>query len=123
MDGLIAPGFEAVGEAFATDPRGGSALTILRDGEPVVELVEGWRDAARTDPWRPDTLVNVYSVGKPIMAAAFLADPIGGARNAGLLATKILATSDPDLSAALERFAADLAASVEEKNRALHAKL
>jgi CubicO group peptidase (beta-lactamase class C family) len=70
MNGVIASGFEAVGEAFATDPRGGSALTILRDGEPVVELVEGWRDAARTDPWRPDTLVNVYSTGKPVIAMA-----------------------------------------------------
>src|SRR5689334_19041319 len=70
MNGLIAPGFEAVGEAFATDPRGGSALTVLRGGEPVVELVEGWRDAARTDPWRPDTLVNVYSTGKPVIAMA-----------------------------------------------------
>ncbi|TDO39303.1 serine hydrolase domain-containing protein [Paractinoplanes brasiliensis] len=68
MDGLIAPGFEAVGEAFATDPRGGSALTILRAGEPVVELVEGWRDAARTEPWKTDTLVNVYSTGKPVIA-------------------------------------------------------
>lgn len=76
MNGLIAPGFEAVGEAFAMDPRGGSALTILRGGEPVVELVEGWRDAGRTDPWRPDTLVNVYSTGKPViaMAVVLLAD-------------------------------------------------
>jgi len=48
---------------------------------------------------------------------------IGGARNAGLLAVKILATSDPELTAALERFAADLEASVEQKNAALHAKL
>ncbi len=68
MDGLIAPGFEALGEAFATDPRGGSALTVLRGGEPVVELVEGWRDAARTVPWTANTLVNVYSTGKPVIA-------------------------------------------------------
>ncbi|MBB4695925.1 serine hydrolase domain-containing protein [Paractinoplanes abujensis] len=70
MNGLIAPGFEAVGEAFAADPRGGSALTILRDGEPVVEVVEGWRDAARTRPWETNTLVNVYSTGKPVIAMA-----------------------------------------------------
>ncbi|MBU2670129.1 beta-lactamase family protein [Actinoplanes bogorensis] len=67
---MIAPGFEAVGEAFATDPRGGSALTILRNGEPVVELVEGWRDAARTVAWDSRTLVNVYSTGKPVIAMA-----------------------------------------------------
>jgi CubicO group peptidase (beta-lactamase class C family) len=72
MAGLIAPGFEAVGEAFATDPRGGSALTVLRDGEPVVELVEGWRDEARTEPWQTNTLVNVYSTGKPVIAMAVM---------------------------------------------------
>jgi CubicO group peptidase (beta-lactamase class C family) len=72
MDGLIASGFEAVGDAFATDPRGGSALTVLRDGVPVIDVCEGWRDAARTVPWDARTLVNVYSVGKPIMAAAVL---------------------------------------------------
>src|SRR3954447_2252280 len=72
MEGLIAPGFEAVGEAFAADPRGGSALTVLRDGEPVVEVREGWRDTARTVAWDHETLVNVYSVGKAVMAAAVM---------------------------------------------------
>ncbi|MGK5680077.1 serine hydrolase domain-containing protein [Actinoplanes sp. URMC 104] len=70
MNGHIAPEFRAVAEAFATDPRGGSALTILRDGEPVVEVVEGWSDAARTRPWQTDTLVQVYSTGKPVIAMA-----------------------------------------------------
>ncbi|MFG1997295.1 serine hydrolase domain-containing protein [Actinoplanes sp. NPDC048988] len=72
MEGLIAPGFEAVATAFATDPRGGSALTVLRHGEPVVEIYEGWRDVARTQPWTTDTLVDVYSTGKPVIAAAVL---------------------------------------------------
>jgi CubicO group peptidase (beta-lactamase class C family) len=72
MEGVIASGFEAVGEAFAADPRGGSALNVLRHGEPVVDVREGWRDAARTIPWDANTLVNVYSVGKPIMAAAVM---------------------------------------------------
>jgi 5-(carboxyamino)imidazole ribonucleotide mutase len=48
---------------------------------------------------------------------------IGGARNAGLLAVKILATSDDALTQALARFAAELEASVEQKNQALHARL
>jgi CubicO group peptidase (beta-lactamase class C family) len=47
-------------------------LTILRDGVPVVEVHEGWRDTARTVPWDANTLVNVYSVGKPVIAAAVL---------------------------------------------------
>ncbi|GIF24755.1 CubicO group peptidase (beta-lactamase class C family) [Actinoplanes tereljensis] len=69
---MIERGFEAVGEAFAADPRGGSALTILHRGRPVVDLHEGWRDTARTIPWDERTLVNVYSVGKPVIAAAVL---------------------------------------------------
>jgi len=72
MEGYVAAGFEAVGEAFAVDPRGGSALTVLRHGEPVVAVHEGWRDAARTARWDRNTLVNVYSVGKPVIAAAVM---------------------------------------------------
>ncbi|WP_433372973.1 serine hydrolase domain-containing protein [Actinoplanes sp. CA-142083] len=72
MKGFIAPGFEAVADAFATDPRGGSALTVLHHGTPVVDVHEGWCDAAHTRPWDEQTLVNIYSVGKPIMAAAVL---------------------------------------------------
>jgi CubicO group peptidase (beta-lactamase class C family) len=72
MKGFIAPGFEAVADAFAAAPRGGSALTVLHHGTPVVDVHEGWRDAAHTRPWDPQTLVNIYSVGKPIMAAAVL---------------------------------------------------
>ncbi|WP_203782529.1 serine hydrolase domain-containing protein [Paractinoplanes rishiriensis] len=72
MEGFIAPGFEAVAAAFAVEPRGGSALTVLRHGEPVVDVREGWRDPAHSLPWDENTLVNVYSVGKPILAAAVL---------------------------------------------------
>lgn len=70
--GFVAAGFEAVRDAFAQDPRGGSALAVLRHGEVVVDLREGWRDAARTVPWDANTLVNVYSVGKPVIALAAL---------------------------------------------------
>src|SRR4029453_12210842 len=70
--GFVAAGFEGVREAFAADPRGGSALAVIRRGEVVVDLREGWRDAARTVPWDAETLVNVYSVGKPVIATAVL---------------------------------------------------
>jgi CubicO group peptidase (beta-lactamase class C family) len=72
MEGSFEPAFKAVAEAFATDPRGGSALTVLHHGHPVVDIHEGWRDAARTVPWDDTTLVNIYSVGKPIIAAAVM---------------------------------------------------
>lgn len=63
-----------------------------------------------------DSLLSIVQMpaGVPVATVS-----IGGARNAGLLATKILATTDDALAHALERFAAELEASVEEKNRAL----
>ena len=67
-----------------------------------------------------DSLLSIVQMpaGVPVATVS-----IGGARNAGLLAVKILATSDAALQTALETFAADLEASVEEKNRALQARL
>src|SRR3954466_15311370 len=70
VSGIVAPGLEGVRAAFEMDPRGGSALTVIHRGEVVVDLREGWRDPARTAPWDADTLVNVYSVGKPVIAVA-----------------------------------------------------
>jgi CubicO group peptidase (beta-lactamase class C family) len=72
VTGYVAPGYEAVGEAFAEQACGGSALCVLRDGVVVVDLREGWRDSARTRDWDERTLVDVYSVGKPVIALAVL---------------------------------------------------
>jgi 5-(carboxyamino)imidazole ribonucleotide mutase len=44
---------------------------------------------------------------------------IGGARNAGILAARILASGDATLTQKLDAFAESLAALVEEKNAAL----
>jgi 5-(carboxyamino)imidazole ribonucleotide mutase len=44
---------------------------------------------------------------------------IGGARNAGLLAARILASGDERLTAAVERFQADLAEAARSKDMAL----
>jgi CubicO group peptidase (beta-lactamase class C family) len=72
VDGWVAPGYEPVRDAFAAHLSAGSALTVLRHGELVIELREGWRDAAHTDLWADQTLVNVYSVGKATIALAAL---------------------------------------------------
>ncbi len=63
-----------------------------------------------------DSLLSIVQMpaGIPVATVA-----IGGARNAGLLAARILATHDPGLAARLSEHAAALAAMVEEKNRAL----
>jgi len=67
----------AVRDAFAANfaERGevGAGVCVIVDGEPVVDLVGGWADAARTRPWRPDTLVDVYSAGKGVLAMLALA--------------------------------------------------
>ena len=68
--------FAAVRDAFAGNfaERGevGAAVCVMVDGEPVVDLVGGWTDEARTRQWQPDTMVNVYSVGKAIVALLVL---------------------------------------------------
>jgi CubicO group peptidase (beta-lactamase class C family) len=50
----------------------GAAVAVTLDGTPVVDLWAGWADEARTRPWRRDTLVNVFSVGKAIAAVCLL---------------------------------------------------
>lgn len=72
IDGRCAPGFAFVREAFEANfaKRGeiGAAVHVIIAGEVVVDLVGGWTDEAHTRPWRHDTLVDVYSVGKAILA-------------------------------------------------------
>lgn len=64
--------FALVREAFASNfaERGerGAALCVTAGGRTVVDLCGGWADAAGTRPWRPDTLVNVFSIGKGLTA-------------------------------------------------------
>jgi CubicO group peptidase (beta-lactamase class C family) len=50
----------------------GAACTVAVEGRTVVDLWGGWADADRTRPWRHDTLVNAYSVGKPFVATQLL---------------------------------------------------
>ncbi|MET0955736.1 MAG: 5-(carboxyamino)imidazole ribonucleotide mutase [Cryobacterium sp.] len=67
-----------------------------------------------------DSLLSIVQMpaGVPVATVS-----IGGARNAALIAVKILATADDSLRLQLERYAADLADQVEQKNTALQAKL
>ena len=67
-----------------------------------------------------DSLLSIVQMpaGVPVATVS-----IGGATNAALIAVKILATSDPQLLSAVEAYASGLADTVEEKNRALKAKL
>jgi 5-(carboxyamino)imidazole ribonucleotide mutase len=66
-----------------------------------------------------DSLLSIVQMPAGIPVATV---SIGGARNAGLLAARILSIGDPDLSAALADYAAGLEGAVAEKNAALHAQ-
>ncbi|MFJ4487285.1 serine hydrolase domain-containing protein [Streptomyces longwoodensis] len=64
---------DAFEENFRTRGELGAAVTVIVDGEAVVDLWGGWADPARTRPWQRDTLVNVWSTTKgPVALCAHL---------------------------------------------------
>ena len=67
-----------------------------------------------------DSLLSIVQMpaGVPVATVS-----IGGAKNAGLIAVKILATSDAALTQKLADYAASLAEMVEQKNTDLKSKL
>ena len=74
IEGWCAAGFEVMREALAENLRDpqeiGQAVSVYLDGEAIVDLWGGYRDAQRTDPWAEDTWACFFSVGKPIAALA-----------------------------------------------------
>ncbi len=66
-----------------------------------------------------DALLSIVQMpaGVPVATVA-----VGGARNAGLLAVRILAAGDPALQERMERFQADLADAVRAKDAAVRAE-
>ena len=76
VHGTVAPGFEAVREAMVANVidhgEVGAAVAAFADGELVADCWIGHRDADRRRAWSHDTLVDVYSVGKPIVALLVL---------------------------------------------------
>jgi len=83
IGGAVAPGFEPVREAFERNfaRRGelGAAVAAYHEGEVVIDLWGGYRDAGGTTPWTADTLVLVFSTTKGVAAAG-----MAHARSAGL---------------------------------------
>ncbi|MFJ9628972.1 serine hydrolase domain-containing protein [Streptomyces sp. NPDC101175] len=76
VNGVVAEGFEPVGEAFAAnfELRGdrGAAVTVYRDGHRVVDLWAGTKDVDGSTPWQRDTAQIVRSATKGVAAAALL---------------------------------------------------
>jgi CubicO group peptidase (beta-lactamase class C family) len=73
--GTVDRAFDDVADAFAAGfaERGevGAALAVIVDGRAVVDVVGGTSDASGA-PWTPGTIVNAYSVVKPLTAACLL---------------------------------------------------
>lgn len=67
-----------------------------------------------------DSLLSIAQMPRGIPVATVAVD---GARNAGLLAVRILALKHAELSSQLERFVADMAAEVRQKDARLQASL
>jgi CubicO group peptidase (beta-lactamase class C family) len=72
VEGCCDPRFAPVRDAFRGNfgERGelGAAVCVTVGGRVVADLWGGWADQARGRRWRPDTLVNVFSVGKGMVA-------------------------------------------------------
>lgn len=50
----------------------GASVAVVVDGELVVDLWGGWADEAQTIPWERDTITNVWSSTKTVMALCTL---------------------------------------------------
>jgi CubicO group peptidase (beta-lactamase class C family) len=65
--------FGPVGEAFranfAERAETGAAVCVMVRGRVVADLWAGWAGPAGSRRWQPDTLVNVFSVGKGLVTA------------------------------------------------------
>ena len=92
IEGKVAPGFEKVRDTFAANfARGdayqdvGASLCVYRAGKMIVDLWGGYRDAAQSNPWTRDTLINVWSTTKGITALAV----------AQLVDRKLMSYADP----------------------------
>jgi CubicO group peptidase (beta-lactamase class C family) len=80
IKGELEDRFSAVADALARNlDRGldvGASVAVMVDGEPVVDIWGGYKDAERTEEWERDTIVNVFSTTKTMVAlcALILAD-------------------------------------------------
>ncbi len=95
----------ALAANFAEKDDLGASVAISLNGEMVVDLWGGHRDAAKTLPWEKDTIVNVYSSTKTMAAMSML-----------LLADR----GEVDLYAPVSKYWPEFARSGKEKVEVRH---
>jgi CubicO group peptidase (beta-lactamase class C family) len=76
ISGRCDPRFANVEAAFARNLRErgdvGAAVAVTLGGEPVVDLWGGWLDEDRARPWQRDSILNIWSAGKAVVAVCLL---------------------------------------------------
>jgi CubicO group peptidase (beta-lactamase class C family) len=75
LNGCFDDRYYAVVEAFIENYRSedevGSAVSVVIDGNTVLDVWGGWKDSARLTEWQHDTIVCMMSVSKGITGLAF----------------------------------------------------
>jgi CubicO group peptidase (beta-lactamase class C family) len=74
IDGHADEGYGKVADAFranfAAHRETGAAVAVYRDGVKVVDMWGGYRNGFTKEPWRSDTMVNMFSTTKGVAALA-----------------------------------------------------
>jgi len=110
MDGHVDPAFKSVADVFRglldSGEETGAAVALYVDGRPVVDVWGGWADAAKSRPWRADTLATTFSVCKPLAALTVL---------------RYVATGDIELDQPIAHYWPEFAAHGKEQATVRHA--
>ena len=69
-DDRFKPLRDALAEHLDSGEELGASIAVTIDGRPVVDIWGGWADEARTAPWGRDTVTNVWSSTKTVLALA-----------------------------------------------------
>jgi CubicO group peptidase (beta-lactamase class C family) len=75
-DSRFSPVRDALAEQLDSGNELGASVVVNIDGETVVDIWGGWRDADHHSPWTEDTITNVWSTTKTVtnLAALMLID-------------------------------------------------
>ena len=90
-------------------------MTVAAPPLPVIGIPRALKDLDGLD-----SLLSIVQMPSGVPTATV---SIGGAKNAGLLAVRMLGIGDPALVEKMSAYQANMAAEVEEKERRLHERL